>query len=52
MAMTFATIAIGCLFLVLLSGSWQVLVVGFFALLIAWLAVVVLGSFRRWPGQR
>lgn len=52
MATTFATIAIACLLLVLMSGSWKVLVVGFFALLIAWLAALVLGSFQRWPGER
>lgn len=50
MATTFLLIATVCALLVLATHSFVPLLVAAGAVVIAWAAVVGLGSFKRWPG--
>lgn len=50
MATTFLLIAAVCALLVLATHSFIPLLLAAGALAIAWLALVGLGSFKRWPG--
>jgi CHASE2 domain-containing sensor protein len=51
MAMTSLLIAVVCMLAMFATGSFIPLLAAAAALLVGWLALVLLSSFKRWPGD-